>query len=176
LFKKALLAREDSRFFEHHGIDLVGVFRAVTSNLTHFTLLQGGSTITQQLARNSFDLGGKTLSRKILEAFVALRIEQSFSKEQILAFYTNRIYFGSGYYGLETASQAYFGKPASSVNLTEAATLAGLIRSPNRYSPLKNLTGATTQRNEVLDRMVELKMITAPEAEGAKSTSLKIAN
>ena len=176
LFKKALLAREDSRFFEHHGIDLVGVFRAVTSNLTHFTLLQGGSTITQQLARNSFDLGGKTLSRKILEAFVALRIEQSFSKEQILAFYTNRIYFGSGYYGLETASQAYFGKPASGVNLTEAATLAGLIRSPNRYSPLKNLNGATTQRNEVLDRMVELKMITAQEAEAAKSTSLKIAN
>jgi penicillin-binding protein 1A len=176
LFKKALLAREDSRFFEHHGIDLVGVFRAVTSNLTHFTLRQGGSTITQQLARNSFDLGGKTLSRKILEAFVALRIEQSFSKEQILAFYTNRIYFGSGYYGLETASQAYFGKPASGVNLTEAATLAGLIRSPNRYSPLKNPNGATTQRNEVLDRMIELKMITAPEAEAAKSTSLKIAN
>src|SRR5258708_37288495 len=176
LFKKALLAREDSRFFEHHGIDLVGVFRAVTSNLTHLTLLQGGSTITQQLARNSFDLGGKTLSRKVLEAFVPLRIEQTFSKDQILAFYTNRIYFGSGYYGLETATQAYFGKPASGVNLTEAATLAGLIRSPNRYSPLKNPNGATTQRNEVLDRMVELKMITAPEAEAAKSTSLKIAN
>jgi penicillin-binding protein 1A len=175
LFKNALLAREDSRFFEHHGIDLVGVFRAVTSNLTHLTLRQGGSTITQQLARNSFDLGGKTLSRKILEAFVALRIEQTFSKDQILAFYTNRIYFGSGYYGLETATQAYFGKPASSVNLTEAATLAGLIRSPNRYSPLKNPTGATTQRNEVLDRMVELKMITAPEAEAAKSSPLKIA-
>jgi penicillin-binding protein 1A len=175
LFKKALLAREDSRFFEHHGIDLIGVFRAVTSNLAHFTLLQGGSTITQQLARNSFDLGGKTLSRKILEAFVALRIEQSFGKEQILVFYTNRIYFGSGYYGLETASQAYFGKPASGLNLTEAATLAGLIRSPNRYSPLKNPTGATTQRNEVLDRMVELKIITGQEAEAAKSTSLKIA-
>jgi penicillin-binding protein 1A len=175
LFKRALLAREDSRFFEHHGIDLVGVFRAVTSNLAHLTLLQGGSTITQQLARNSFDLGGKTLSRKILEAFVALRIEQSFSKDQILAFYTNRIYFGSGYYGLETASQAYFGKPASTVNLTEAATLAGLIRSPNRYSPLKNPNGATTQRNEVLDRMAELKMITAQAAEAAKSTPLKIA-
>jgi penicillin-binding protein 1A len=174
-FKKALLAREDSRFFEHHGIDLVGVFRAVSSNLTHFTLLQGGSTITQQLARNSFDLGGKTLSRKILEAFVALRIEQSFTKDQILAFYTNRIYFGSGYYGLETASEAYFGKPAANVNLTEAATLAGLIRSPNRYSPLKNPDGATTQRNEVLDRMLELKMITAEEAETAKTTPLKTA-
>src|SRR5258708_25698832 len=131
LFKKALLAREDSRFFEHHGIDLVGVFRAVTSNLTHFTLRQGGSTITQQLARNSFDLGGKTLSRKNMEAFVAVRIEQTFGKDQIFAFYTNRIYFGSGYYGLETATQAYFGKPAFTVNLTETATLARLIRSPN---------------------------------------------
>jgi penicillin-binding protein 1A len=176
LFKKALLAREDSRFFEHHGIDLVGIFRAVTSNLTHLTLLQGGSTITQQLARNSFDLGGKTLSRKILEAFVALRIEQSFSKDQILTFYINRIYFGSGYYGLETASQAYFGKPASNVNLDEAATLAGLIRSPNRYSPLKNPNGATTQRNEVLDRMVELKMIAPQEAKATKTTRLKIAS
>jgi penicillin-binding protein 1A len=175
VFKKALLAREDSRFFEHRGIDLVGIFRAVTSNLTHFTLRQGGSTITQQLARNSYDLGGKTLSRKILEALVALRIEQSFSKDQILTFYTNRIYFGSGYYGLETASQAYFGKAAFKVNLNEAATLAGLIRSPNRYSPFKNPNGATTQRNEVLDRMVELKMITAQEAEAAKSTPLKIA-
>jgi penicillin-binding protein 1A len=176
LFKKALLAREDSRFFEHHGIDFVGVFRAIGSNLTHLSLGQGGSTITQQLARNSFDLGGKTLSRKILEAFVALRIEQSFSKDQILAFYTNRIYFGSGYYGLETASQAYFGKPAANVNLAEAATLAGLIRSPNRYSPLKNPNGATTQRNEVLDRMIELKMVTAQEAEIAKTSELKTAS
>jgi penicillin-binding protein 1A len=175
LFKKTLLAREDSRFFEHHGIDLVGIFRAVTSNLTHLTLLQGGSTITQQLARNSFDLGGKTLSRKILEALVALRIEQSFSKDQILAFYINRIYFGSGYYGLETASQAYFGKPAANVNLNEAATLAGLIRSPNRYSPFKNPNGAATQRNEVLDRMVDLKMVTAQEAEAAKALPFKIA-
>jgi penicillin-binding protein 1A len=173
LFKKALLAREDSRFFEHHGIDFVGVFRAMGSNLTHFTLLQGGSTITQQLARNSFDLGGKTLSRKILEACVALRIEQSFTKDQILAFYTNRIYFGSGFYGLETASQAYFGKPAANVSLPEAATLAGLIRSPNRYSPLNNPNGATKQRNEVLDRMVELNMITAAEAEVARVTPLK---
>src|ERR1700732_986300 len=115
LFKKALLAREDSRFFEHHGIDLVGVFRAVTSNLTHFTLLQGGSTITQQLARNSFDLGKRDLSRKILEAFMACRIELTFSKDEILDNYINRIYFGSGYYGLEAAARAYFGKSAAQV-------------------------------------------------------------
>jgi penicillin-binding protein 1A len=173
LFKKALLAREDSRFFEHHGIDFLGIVRALESNLTHFTLLQGGSSITQQLARNSFDLGGRTLSRKILEAFVAIRIEERFTKDQILDFYTNRIYFGSGYYGLETASRAYFGKSAENVNLAEAATLAGLIRSPNRYSPLNNPNGAAMQRGQVLDRMVELSMITAAEAQAAKIMPLK---
>jgi penicillin-binding protein 1A len=175
LFKKALLAREDTRFFEHRGIDFLGIVRALESNLTHLTLLQGGSSITQQLARNSFDLGGKTFSRKILEAFVALRIEETFTKDQILDFYINRIYFGSGYYGLETASRAYFGKPAADVNLSEAATLAGLIRSPNRYSPLNNPNGAAIQRNQVLDRMVELNMITAAEAQAGKMTPLKTA-
>jgi penicillin-binding protein 1A len=173
LFKKALLAREDSRFYEHHGIDLVGVSRAFTSNLSHFTLLQGGSTITQQLARNSFDLGKRDLSRKILEAFMAVRIELTFSKDQILDDYINRIYFGSGYYGLEAAARAYFGKSAAQVNLPEAATLAGLIRSPNRYSPINNPSGAVAQRNEVLDRMAELGYISSAEEETAKSTLLK---
>jgi penicillin-binding protein 1A len=173
LFKKALLAREDSRFYEHHGVDFVGVSRAFTNDLSHRTLLQGGSTITQQLARNSFDLGGRDLSRKILEAFMACRIEFNFSKDQILDYYINRIYFGSGYYGLEAAARAYFGKSASQVNLAEAATLAGLIRSPNRYSPINNPTGAFAQRNEVLDRMLELGYISNQEAEAAKATPLK---
>jgi penicillin-binding protein 1A len=173
LFKKALLAREDSRFYEHHGVDLVGVSRAFTSNVSHFTLLQGGSTITQQLARNSFDLGKRDLSRKILEAIMALRIELTFSKDQILDYYINRIYFGSGYYGLEAASRAYFGKSAAQVNLPEAATLAGLIRSPNRYSPINNPSGAVAQRNEVLDRMAELGYISSAEEQAAKSTPLK---
>jgi penicillin-binding protein 1A len=173
LFKKALLAREDSRFYEHHGIDLVGVSRALTSNLSHFTLLQGGSTITQQLARNSFDLGKRDLSRKFLEAFMAVRIELTFSKYQILDDYINRIYFGSGYYGLEAAARAYFGKSAAQVNLAEAATLAGLIRSPNRYSPINNPSGAVAQRNEVLDRMAELGYISSAQEETAKATPLK---
>jgi penicillin-binding protein 1A len=173
LFKKALLAREDSRFYEHHGVDVVGVSRAFTSNLSHFTLLQGGSTITQQLARNSFDLGKRDLSRKILEAFMACRIELAFSKDEILDNYINRIYFGSGYYGLEAAARAYFGKSASQVNLAEAATLAGLIRSPNRYSPINNATGAVAQRNEVLDRMAELGYVSSSEAAAARATPLK---
>src|SRR6202011_843804 len=129
---------------------------------------EGASSITQQLARNSLPLGGRNLSRKILEAMVAMRIEQKFSKQQILELYVNRIYFGSGCYGVETASQAYFGKNAAKLNLSEAALLAGLIRSPNRFSPLRNPEGAAVQRNTVLDRMVELKKLTRLDAEQAK--------
>lgn len=176
LFEKALLAREDSRFFHHHGIDPVGIVRALMRNLVHLGVREGGSTITQQLARNSFTLGGRDLSRKILEAFVACRIESSYSKNQILGFYTNRIYFGSGLYGLETASQAYFGKSSADLTLSEAALLAGLIRSPNRYSPFTNLKGALDQRDEVLDRMAELKMITSSEADAAKKASVRVAS
>jgi penicillin-binding protein 1A len=175
LFKKALLAREDSRFYEHHGIDPIGIVRALLRNLGHLRIREGGSTITQQLARNSFSLGGRDLNRKILEAFVALRIESSYSKEQILGFYVNRIYFGSSLYGLETASRAYFGKSSSELSLSEAAMLAGLIRSPNRYSPLSNMEGAISQRDEVLDRMTELKMISAADATDAKRSAIRIA-
>ena len=174
-FKNALLAREDSRFFQHHGIDPVGIIRALLRDLGHLGVREGGSTITKQLARNSFSLGGRDLSRKILEAFVAGRIESTYSKDQILGFYTNRIYFGSGLYGLETAAQAYFGKSSADLNLSEAALLAGLIRSPNRYSPLTNLKGALDQRDEVLDRMLELKMVSASAAEAAKKASVRIA-
>src|ERR1700676_5185610 len=124
-FRSALLAREDSRFYEHFGIDPIGIARAFMRDVAHLRVREGGSTITQQLARNSFPLGGRNLSRKILEAFVALRIEASYSKPQILECYANRIYFGSGVYGLETASQAYFGKPSSDLALSEAALLAG---------------------------------------------------
>jgi penicillin-binding protein 1A len=174
LFKKALLAREDSRFFQHHGIDPVGIVRALVRNLVHLGVREGGSTITQQLARNSFTLGGRDLSRKILEAFVACRIESSYSKKQILRFYANRIYFGSGLYGLETASQAYFGRSSADLTLSEAALLAGLIRSPNRYSPFNNLKGALDQRDEVLNRMAELKTISSSEADAAKKAVVRI--
>ena len=153
LFTDALLAREDTRFFEHGGIDWRGVMRAVARDIASGSAKEGASSITQQLARNSLPLGGRTLSRKILEAMVALRIEREFTKQQILELYVNRIYFGSGCYGIETASQAYFGKDANRLNLSEAAVLAGLIRSPNRFSPLKNPEGATIQRDTVLERM-----------------------
>src|ERR1700738_1632858 len=175
-FKSALLAREDSRFYEHFGIDPVGIARAFTRDVAHLRVREGGSTITQQLARNSFPLGGRNLSRKILEAFVALRIESSYSKDQILEFYANRIYFGSGVYGWETASQTYFGKSSADLGLSEAALLAGLIRSPNRFSPRTNLVGATAQRDEVLDRMAELKFISASQAGVAKNAPIHLSN
>src|SRR6476660_2250741 len=167
-FVDALLAREDTRFFEHGGIDWRGIARALVRDIMSGSAKEGASSITQQLARNSLPLGGRTLSRKVLEAMVALRIERQFTKQQILELYVNRIYFGTGCYGVETASQAYFSKSASKLDLSEAAILAGLIRSPNRFSPLKNPEGAVAQGNAVLDRMVALKKITSAEAEQSK--------
>ena len=167
-FINALLAREDTRFYQHSGIDWRGILRALVHDILSGSAKEGASSITQQLARNSLPLGGRTISRKVLEAMVALRIERDFTKQQILELYINRIYFGSGCYGVETASQAYFGKSASTLSLPEAALLAGLIRSPNRFSPLRNPDGAAQQRDAVLDRMVELKRISAGEANQAK--------
>src|SRR4051812_37412146 len=171
-FIDALLAREDTRFFEHGGIDWRGIARALYRDIMSASAKEGASSITQQLARNSLPLGGRTLSRKVLEAMVALRIERDFTKQQILEAYVNRIYFGAGCYGVQTASLAYFGKDASKLNLSEAAILAGLIRSPNRFSPLKNPEGAAVQRDTVLDRLVELKKISRNQADEAKATKV----
>src|SRR5213593_280005 len=171
-FINAVLAREDARFYEHKGVDWRGILRALVRDITSGSAKEGASSITQQLARNSLPLGGRTLSRKVLEAMVAFRIEHQFTKQQILELYVNRIYFGTGCYGVETASQLYFGKSASKLNLSEAALLAGLIRSPNRFSPLRNPEGAAMQRNAVLDRMVALKRISPAQAEEAKRTKI----
>src|SRR5213594_1065973 len=172
LFIDAVLAREDTRFYQHGGIDWRGILRALVRDILSRSAREGASSITQQLARNSLPLGGRTLSRKLLEAMVALRIERQFTKQQILELYVNRIYFGNGCYGVETASQAYFGKSASQLNLPEAALLAGLIRSPNRFSPLKNPEGSRIQRNAVLDRMVALKKLSSADAEAAKRAKI----
>src|SRR5437764_12367497 len=168
LFIEAVLTREDARFYEHKGIDWRGILRALAHDVLSGSAREGASSITQQLARNSLPLGGRTLSRKLLEAMVAFRIEHQFTKQQILELYINRIYFGTGCYGVETASQAYFSKSASKLNLSEAAILAGLIRSPNRFSPLKNPQDPVAQGNAVLDRMVALKKITPAQAQEAR--------
>lgn len=166
-FVNALISREDARFYEHHGVDPIGILRAVIRNLLLGGIRQGGSTITQQLARNSFPLGGQTFHRKLLEAAMAFRIETELSKEKILELYMNRIYFGPGLYGVEAASQAYFSRPASQMTLAQGALLAGLIRSPNHLSPYNNMPGALQQEHLVLQRMEELALITHEEHEKA---------
>jgi penicillin-binding protein 1A len=166
-FIRALLAREDSRFYKHHGIDYPGILRAALRNLSAGDVKEGASTITQQLARNTFPLGEDRWHRKFVEALLALRIEKNLSKDKILEAYSNRIYYGVGLYGVETASRACFGKSASDLTLSEAAILAGLIRSPNRLNPLEDTRTALAQRDQVLARMLELKMITPAEAKAA---------
>lgn len=174
-FVNALLAREDTRFYVHHGVDPVGILRAIVRNFIAGGFREGASTITQQLARNSFPLGGKTLYRKMIEAALAYRIETELSKEEILEAYMNRIYFGSGYYGVETASRAYFGKPASRMTLNEAAMLAGLIRSPNRFSPFNDPKKAVRERDAVLQRMQKTGFITESQMQAALQSVTPIA-
>lgn len=173
-FVNALLAREDTRFYAHAGVDPVGIARAAARNLLMGGIRQGGSTITQQLARNSFPLGGRNFHRKLLEAALSFRIETELTKEEILECYINRIYFGSGCYGIETAARTYFDKSASKLTLAEAALLAGLIRSPTRLSPLNNPDGAIEQRNVVLNRMRELNLITSAELYEALREPLRL--
>lgn len=171
-FVNALISREDTRFYSHHGVDPIGVARAVVRNLFLGGFREGASTITQQLARNSFPLGGKNLHRKLIEAALAFRIETELTKEEILEAYMNRIYFGSGTYGIEAASQTYFGKPASRLNLHEAATLAGLIRSPSRFSPLNDPRKSARERNVVLKRMCDMGLITQAQRDESQTEEL----
>lgn len=171
-FVNALISREDTRFYQHHGVDPIGVSRAIVRNLFLGGFREGASTITQQLARNSFPLGGKNLHRKLIEAALAFRIETELTKEEILEAYMNRIYFGSGTYGIEAASQTYFGKPASRLTLPEAATLAGLIRSPNRFSPLNNPKASLRERNTVLGRMCDIGLISSVQRDEAVAEEL----
>jgi penicillin-binding protein 1A len=174
-FINALVAREDSRFYEHRGVDFQGIARAAVKNLRAGEVEEGASTITQQLARNTFVLDENKWRRKVIEALLALRIEKQFSKQQILEAYSNRIYYGRGLYGVETASRACFGKTAAELTLSEAGILAGLIRSPNRLSPLERTDTALRERDQVLSRMRELGMISAEAAESAKEEKMPLA-
>ncbi|NBV86995.1 MAG: PBP1A family penicillin-binding protein, partial [Verrucomicrobia bacterium] len=171
-FVNALLAREDSRFYRHPGVDAFGIVRAALRNLLSRSAAQGASTLTQQLARNSYPLGGKNIHRKILEAFVSFRIEKYYSKDEILEHYMNRIYLGAGVYGIETASQAYFNKRALDLSLGEAAMLAGIIRGPSRFSPVTNFQAALRERDTVLERMVKMEMIPQAQADAAREAPI----
>lgn len=167
-FIRPLLAREDTRFFKHGGVDYMGITRAALRNLKSGSMDQGASTLTMQLARNTFGMTEKSYVRKATEIAIARRIERKYSKEQILEYYVNRVYFGSGLYGIERAAQGYFMKPASELSLGEGAMLAGVIRGPSLLNPFKDPEAAKSVRNETLDRMVAEKTITAAEAQQAK--------
>jgi membrane peptidoglycan carboxypeptidase len=173
-FLTCLVAREDSRFWEHDGVDLRGIVRAAFTNLRSGKVEQGASTLTQQLARNTFQLGGRTYDRKLLEVFLARRIERQYDKKQILEHYVNRIYFGDGYYGVETASLGYFGKSAADLTLAEGATLAALICSPNRLAPTNNAAASKEERNLLLQRMADEGLLTEEEGAAAKAEPLHV--
>jgi 1A family penicillin-binding protein len=178
--QQAVIAAEDNRFYQHEGVDYYGILRAMVKNYQAGKTRQGASTLTQQLARNSFpdDLpsNDRTYSRKLLEMFVAKEIEKRFDKARILELYLNRVYFGSGLYGAEAAARAYFGKHARDLDLSEAATLAGLLKSPNNLSPWRNRQACLDQRNFVLGRMVELGQITRDECDATLAKDLIVKN
>jgi penicillin-binding protein 1A len=171
---KAFVAIEDRRFYDHYGIDPFGIGRAFVANVLHRAVAQGGSTISQQLAKNLFLTQERTITRKLQEALLALWLERKFSKAQILEMYINRVYFGSGAYGIEQASQHYFGKSARHITLAEAALLAGLVKSPSRLAPTRNFDGAEKRAQIVLKSMAELKFITVTAERSAMARPPRI--
>ena len=165
---KAVLATEDRRFFEHYGIDFYGTFRALATNARAGGVVQGGSTITQQLAKNLFLSNERTIERKINEAFLATWLESRLTKKEILKLYLDRAYLGGGTFGVDGAAQYYFGKSIRDVTLPEAAMLAGLFKAPSKYSPLANLPAARARANVVLDNLVDSGFMTEGQVYGAR--------
>ncbi len=171
---KAFLAAEDARFYEHGGVDLLGIFRAAIKDLAAGQIVQGGSTITQQVVKSLLLTPQKTFSRKIKEAILAHRIDSSLSKNEILYIYLNQIYLGSGAYGVEAAARTYFDEHASELDLAQASLLAGLPRAPNKFSPATHLAQARQRQHYVLQRMVEAHFITDAQAQKALAEPLRV--
>lgn len=176
--QQAVLAMEDARFYDHPGIDAVGILRALVADLRAGDWAQGGSTLTQQVAKNIFLSGERTANRKLSEALLAVALERSLSKDEILQLYLNEIYMGqvggSAICGMDAAARAYFGKPIERVSLAEAATLAGIISSPNPYSPIRHPDAALERRNLALDRMEQVGFADAAAVAKAKGTRLEV--
>ncbi|NPV69801.1 MAG: PBP1A family penicillin-binding protein [Firmicutes bacterium] len=170
--RQAVIAIEDDRFYKHPGIDPIALVRALIVDIRERKVVEGGSTITQQLAKNLYLTPERTLMRKLREALLTLRLEMKYSKDEILRLYLNQIYFGAGAYGVEAAAWTYFGRPARDLDLPSAALLAGLIRSPEGYSPFRNPDAALHRRDVVLSRMVELRMIDERQRKEASSSAL----
>ncbi|MEL6919581.1 MAG: transglycosylase domain-containing protein, partial [Pseudomonadota bacterium] len=165
---KAVLATEDRRFYEHYGIDLVGLTRAMSENVRANDVVQGGSTITQQLAKNLFLSNERTITRKIKEAYLALWLEAHLTKDEILKLYLDRAYMGGGTFGVAAAAEFYFGKDVRQVSLAESAMLAGLFKAPARYAPHINLPAARGRANEVLTNIVQAEFMTEGQVTGAR--------
>ena len=159
----AVIATEDQRFFDHHGVDPLGMVRAAIINLREGRTVQGGSTLTQQLAKNLYLSHDRTLARKLEEFTLALWLESRLTKADILELYLNRVYLGSGAYGIDAAARRYFRKPARNLSLSEAAMIAGLLKAPSKYSPLSNPGLARTRARLVLSQMQEAGFITEAE-------------
>src|SRR6184192_381723 len=170
----AVVAIEDSKFYQHSGYDIEGMVRAALKNFAAGHVRQGASTITQQLARNSFALKERTFRRKLVEIFLAQRIEENFGKQKIMELYLNRIYFGGGLYGAEAAARGYFGKSAREMSLAECATLAGLIKSPNRLSPWTDRDNSREARDYALDRMRDLGFISHEQCAAARAQQIVV--
>jgi penicillin-binding protein 1A len=177
VLKKAIIATEDPRFYSHHGVDLLGILRALKENIRSGRLLrrpQGGSTITQQLARLLFLYPQQTIGRKLKEMYLSLQIEKQYSKEKILELYCNQFYLNHGVYGVETASNFYFGKSVADLTLEEAALIAGIFRGPSYYSPYTNVATTLRRRNHVINRMVEEGYISKAQGEEAKAKPMDV--
>ena len=172
--QNAFVAVEDNRFYEHMGIDPRGILRAVYSNVTGRTISEGGSTITQQLAKNAYLTQDRTLKRKVQEIFLALQIERQYTKQEILELYLNQIYFGQGAYGVQAAAQTYFGKNVEDLDLNECALLAGIPKSPNYYSPFNNVNAAQERKGVVLDQMEKYGYVSHSSAMKAREEKPKL--
>ena len=162
-YVQAVVSVEDHRFYDHFGLDLIAIGRAVVNDIKAGRYVEGGSTITQQLAKNLYFSQEKTMSRKAAEVFLALEIEQKYTKDEILELYVNSIYFGDGYYSVGEASEGYFGKPASEMNDYECTLLAGVPNAPSKYAPNKNLALAEKRQQKVISRMEACGYITEEE-------------
>lgn len=173
---KALQAREDARFYQHRGVDIRGFTRATLRNLKDRNFTQGASTLTMQLAKNTFDNTEKSIHRKLLEVALALRIESRYRKDEILTHYLNRIYFGAGAYGIEQAARTYFGKTTRDLTDGECAIMVGIIRGPHAFSPLRNPEKALQQRGQTLNRMVSMGFIDRERREAIAAEPLKLAD
>ncbi|MFQ5533822.1 MAG: transglycosylase domain-containing protein [Sphingomonadales bacterium] len=161
---QAVLATEDRRFFEHSGIDIIGLARATVANIRAGRIVQGGSTITQQLAKNLFLSPERTIKRKLQELMLAAWLEHVFSKDQILALYLNRVYLGAGTFGVDGAAHRYFAKPVTALNSRQTALLAGLLKAPSRYAPTNNRRNAQARTDQVIANMVDAGFLTAAQA------------